>query len=258
MSAYSLASDFSTMRRASGERRPPPAGEAGSDDEIDAEPGGPAVLLIEGRPLIRDCLARCIRRGSDVEVRTIARLEMCAEAIEDGRVSLAMLVVESPADADHNLRLVARLREITGNLPIIVVCDGEDLSCIVRVMKAGVRGYISTDMALDVAIEAIRLVQAGGQFLPAQSVLEEGSAAAAAPVAAGVAAGEVPSGLNGIFTTRQAAVVEALRKGMANKIIAYELNMQESTVKVHVRNIMKKLKARNRTEVAYLANQLLD
>ncbi len=253
MSAYSLASDFSTMRRASSERRPPPAGDAGSEDEIDAEPGGPAVLLIEGRPLIRDCLARCIRRGSDVEVRTIARLEMCAEAIEDGRVSLAMLVVESPADADHNLRLVARLREITGNMPIIVVCDGEDLSCIVRVMKAGVRGYISTDMALDVAIEAIRLVQAGGQFLPAKSVLEEGSAAAAP-----VVAGEIPSGLNGIFTTRQAAVVEALRKGMANKIIAYELNMQESTVKVHVRNIMKKLKARNRTEVAYLANQLLD
>ena len=57
-----------------------------------------------------------------------------------------------------------------------------------------------------------------------------------------------------MFTSRQAAVVEALRKGKANKIIAYELNMCESTVKVHVRSIMKKLKARNRTEVAYIVN----
>ena len=62
-------------------------------------------------------------------------------------------------------------------------------------------------------------------------------------------AGQIPS--------RQAAVIEALRRGKANKIIAYELNMRESTVKVHVRNIMKKLKATNRTEVAYIANEMM-
>ena len=55
----------------------------------------------------------------------------------------------------------------------------------------------------------------------------------------------------GIFTTRQTSVAKALRQGKANKIIAYELNMCESTVKVHVRHIMKKLGATNRTEVAY-------
>ena len=62
--------------------------------------------------------------------------------------------------------------------------------------------------------------------------------------------------LSGMFTMRQAEVVQALRKGKANKIIAYELNLRESTVKVHIRNIMKKLKATNRTEVAYKINDL--
>jgi DNA-binding NarL/FixJ family response regulator len=57
-----------------------------------------------------------------------------------------------------------------------------------------------------------------------------------------------------MFTSRQAAVVDALLKGKANKIIADELNMCENTVKVHVRRIMMKLKARNRTEVAYIVN----
>ena len=51
------------------------------------------------------------------------------------------------------------------------------------------------------------------------------------------------------------AVVNALRQGKANKTIAFELNMCESTVKVHVRNIMRKLKATNRTEVAYIYNK---
>lgn len=64
------------------------------------------------------------------------------------------------------------------------------------------------------------------------------------------------SPLAGMFTVRQAEVVEALRKGKANKIIAYELKLRESTVKVHIRQIMKKLKATNRTEVACKLNSL--
>jgi DNA-binding NarL/FixJ family response regulator len=45
---------------------------------------------------------------------------------------------------------------------------------------------------------------------------------------------------------------------MANKLIAYELNMCESTVKVHIRNIMKKLNATNRTQVAYLTRRFFE
>ena len=55
---------------------------------------------------------------------------------------------------------------------------------------------------------------------------------------------------SGLVTARELAVIRAIQKGKSNKVIAYELNMCESTVKVHVRNIMKKLKAKNRTEVA--------
>jgi gluconolactonase len=60
------------------------------------------------------------------------------------------------------------------------------------------------------------------------------------------------------FTQRQAQILDCLRRGMANKLIAYELNMCESTVKVHIRNIMKKLNATNRTQVVYLTNGLFE
>ncbi len=62
--------------------------------------------------------------------------------------------------------------------------------------------------------------------------------------------------MSGMFTPRQAEVVQTLRRGKANKIIACELSLRENTVKVHVRNIMEKLKATNRTEVAYKINAL--
>ena len=56
----------------------------------------------------------------------------------------------------------------------------------------------------------------------------------------------------GILSKQQIAVVKKLAQGKPNKIIAYELALCESTVKVHVRAIMKKLQATNRTQVAYI------
>jgi DNA-binding NarL/FixJ family response regulator len=113
-----------------------------------------------------------------------------------------------------------------------------------------VRGYVPTSFSLDTAMQAMDLVRAGGTFVPASSLI----AAHHAPEDAQAGAQKT----NGLFTTRQAAVIDALRRGKPNKIIAFELKMRESTVKVHVRNIMKKLKATNRTQVAYLATQLLE
>jgi len=94
----------------------------------------------------------------------------------------------------------------------------------------------------------IELTLAGGIFVPARSVMAvrqilESSRETARPLA-------------GIFTLRQAEVVEALRRGKANKIIAMT-QPARSTVKVHIRNIMKKLKATNRTEVAFKIRDLL-
>src|SRR6185436_14807340 len=107
-----------------------------------------------------------------------------------------------------------------------------------------------TSFSLHTAMQAMDLVRAGGTFVPASSL-----------IAAHHAPEDAQTGVqksNGLFTTRQTAVIDALRRGKPNKIIAYELKMRESTVKVHVRNIMKKLHATNRTEVAFMANRLLN
>lgn len=59
-----------------------------------------------------------------------------------------------------------------------------------------------------------------------------------------------------MFTQREVDVINALTQGKPNKIIAYELNLRESTVKVHIRNIMKKVDAKNRTEVIFKISDL--
>jgi DNA-binding NarL/FixJ family response regulator len=119
---------------------------------------------------------------------------------------------------------------------------------MVTALECGVRGYIPATVGIDVCINAIRLAIAGGAFVPAASFLATKDALHSSFNEA--------RPLTPIFSPREVAVVEALRQGKANKIIAYDLNMCESTVKVHVRSIMKKLKATNRTEVAYKIHQL--
>ncbi len=60
------------------------------------------------------------------------------------------------------------------------------------------------------------------------------------------------------LTSRQVAVLAHLRQGKPNKIIAHDLRMSESTVKVHIRNIMRKMGATNRTQAVYKARQFYD
>ena len=119
---------------------------------------------------------------------------------------------------------------------------------MIAAVDCGARGFIPASIGIDAIVEAARLTSAGGVFLSAKSVLSLRNSLPPRSGSGGT--------IEGLFTSRQAAVADALRRGKANKIIAYELNMCESTVKIHIRNIMKKLKANNRTEAAFKLSPL--
>jgi DNA-binding NarL/FixJ family response regulator len=125
------------------------------------------------------------------------------------------------------------------------LCDVDCLDSIIAAFDSGARGYIPTaSTTLGLAVEIIRLVRAGGTFVPPSSL------SLGRVTRQGETAGAI---LTLQFTPRQIEVLERLKLGKANKIIAHELGMSESTVKIHIRSIMKKMKATNRTEVACLA-----
>jgi DNA-binding NarL/FixJ family response regulator len=207
------------------------------------------LLVLDSRALDRECLARTLTtHGLGMEVGAFGSVDEWRE--KKGTcppVGAVLLNIGARKVADVAAEIVKLAAEFRP-LPVVVLSDIDDLGQILRVLECGARGYIPTSVGVEVCIEAIGLAVAGGIFLPASSVLAvrhliETERPEAQPMA-------------GMFTLRQAEVVQALRKGKANKIIAYELNLRESTVKVHIRNIMKKLKATNRTEVAYKLNDL--
>lgn len=232
----------------------PPSNEADMDTALmlsdDAgRSKGVSIILIERRALVRECLATSLQRASGYNVLAFATAETWVQSADPAQACLIVLCTGDEVRDEDVGREISVVAKLVGDLPLVVICGDENADQIVKALEAGARGVIPTNLPLAVAVEAMRLVAVGGTFVPA-------SCLTALQRPSEVACMAEPNGKE-IFTSRQAAVIEALRRGKANKIIAYELNMRESTVKVHVRNIMKKLKARNRTEVAYIANGMM-
>ena len=149
--------------------------------------------------------------------------------------SVAIIVIES-ADPSNSAELEF-LEDAPDDVPFIVVSDIDDSDQIVRTLRNGARGYIPTNLPFSIAVEAVRLVGAGGVFVPASSFVHRERPSA-------------PAQSDVTVTKREMSVIEEIRRGKANKQIAYDLNISPHTVKIHLRHIMRKLKARNRTEVA--------
>jgi DNA-binding NarL/FixJ family response regulator len=228
-------------------------------------------VLIDPRPLTRESVVNLLNTAArEFSVLPISAAGEITEAATDNaglvllNVGFALL---SDAWVEEEIRTIAaRMPQV----PLILLCDSEDIGQVTEALSRGVRGYIPTTFNPRVAVEAMRLVHAGGTFVPASALKQCGNGhrrvqadredvdepPAAPPAAAdGAEAGNGETLLREL-TPRQREVLRLLCEGKPNKIIAHALHMQEGTVKVHVRQIMKKLKATNRTQVAFLANRI--
>lgn len=138
-------------------------------------------------------------------------------------------------------------------LPVVVLCDSTDRSEVVEAIRLGVRGYIPADFSPAAAISAIKLVHAGEMFTPA-STGQAGAPTMPCPGASRRNGGQRPEehARSGILTQRERAVLDLICIGRPNKLIARELDIEASTVKVHVKNIMRKLDVTNRTQLCAL------
>ena len=207
------------------------------------------IVLIEPRTLMRECLARCIGAVPGHSVTSFPNVERWLRVSENVYASLILYCVSGELAIAAEEQDAKDLARAIGMRPTVIMSDTDDIDEVSSAIERGARGFIPTSLSLDVMIEALRLVKAGGVFVPASSLIPA--------LRSNDTRNSAARDGHTMFTARQVAVVKALSKGKANKIIAHELNMREGTVKVHVRNIMKKLSAKNRTEVALMANRLL-
>jgi len=197
------------------------------------------ILLIDPCVITCESLAHALHAyAADVEVQCLFDEATCTTDTYD----LILLNIHGSKVAEPAVqdRITNLRREYGASQPIAVIGDPNKWELVIQVIhRHALRGYLPTTLTPSVAAAALRLVLAGGIFAPAEPGAEISSPQNDEPEACRL-------------TYREADVLRLLRLGKPNKIIAFDLGISESTVKVHVRNIMKKLHATNRTQVALL------
>jgi DNA-binding NarL/FixJ family response regulator len=227
-----------------------PSGSAERDDHGGARTGatdGDRIAIIESRIFLRECIRRGMQASFSLPLDTY---ENIAELRKDARLPATRLVMicwssHDKGRGDENASCILAVSELLPGAPIVVLANRQAPELAQEAITVGAKGYIPMSVGFDIAVEAVRFVLAGGTYVPAEYILAKTTASTIATSTTNAAA----------MTAREMLVVRAIQQGKPNKIIAYELNMCESTVKVHVRNIMKKLGAKNRTAVAMKANE---
>jgi DNA-binding NarL/FixJ family response regulator len=205
-----------------------------------------SIGVIDQHSFTRDCIGKSIK-GFDgcLEVISFTTAEDCLRS--SNTLDLVLYHAHESVHDTKDTRL-APIRNLSEIAPVIILSAADNPESLIEAFESGARGYIPTaSTPAELVVEIIRLVRAGGTFVPPSSLHLQGTTGKSLTPR---------TAMNQQFTPRQIAVLTQLTQGKANKIIAYELAMSESTVKVHIRNIMKKMNASNRTEVACRAQAL--
>jgi DNA-binding NarL/FixJ family response regulator len=211
----------------------------------DAEP--PVILYFDKQRLARDCISEQL--ATHLPEWTIEPLASVCELRGDEDWSRASLVIfnihgESLRNADVAGEMAMIAKAATGSALV-------DATEVLLAAQLGARGYLPAGLPFRQVMAAIRFINEGGTYIPV-CVLAVSSELQRTPPAQPMDERGKPIE----FSPRQIQVLERLQQGKQNKIIAYELGMCESTVKVHIRHIMRKLNARNRTQVVLLTDKM--
>jgi DNA-binding NarL/FixJ family response regulator len=227
----------------------------------------PVIVMIDHNVLARTCMLNILRRelaGFDiVEMANTSDLSWLSGRI----VRLIALNIADKEIADPSVEShLSIIEECCPNAHVALLSTRDDEASASAAMKRGVRGFVPTSIAVEIAVAGLRLVLAGGVYRPLPLIGQSGAAhlnaasddgGVSEPVVQnrhtcqchnGDAAKNVGERATAELTPREQEVLAALNLGLPNKLIAARLNLSENTVKMHIQHIMRKCSARNRTE----------
>ena len=199
------------------------------------EPGKIRVLTVDDHPLMREGIGAIIRNEADMILAGEA--SSAEEAIEMyGQLRPDVTLMDVRLPDKSGIDAVAEIREHYSDARIIMLTTFEGDAEIQRAMQAGARGYVLKSMPRKGILESIRKVHGGRTVIPPE-------------VAAHLAEHLGQEQLS----KRELDVLRKVAGGNRNIDIADQLCISEETVKGHVKHIMEKLGARDRTEAVAIA-----
>lgn len=197
------------------------------------------ILLIDHHELFRDGLRHLLQEipNGISELLETGNLREGLQYLEQN-ADLDLVLLELNARGCQGVESVKLFRRRFPHIPLVVVSGEESFHVVKSVLNHGAQGFIGKSSSATMLLSALRLVFAGGIYVPPQMFRQHSNS------------GEYK------LTKRQVEILGCLAEGLRNKEIAERFNLSEGTVKVHVAAVYQVLRVRSRKEAASLADQL--
>lgn len=217
------------------------------------------VVIVDAFRLRRRGIVRLLQdwaKAEGLEISAIAPSGLSGGLEDTPQARMVILSIGGQPIADPEIGSILRaLDHRLADAPLVFISDRDDGAEAIEAFRVGASGFLPTSMDPIVALEALTFILHGGTFFPPAALLaipQGGDNEAQVQPLRRTARSLRTEGNDNGLTSRQRDVASLLSQGLGNKLIARQLSMTEATVKVHVRQIMRKLGAANRTQAALL------
>jgi len=187
------------------------------------------ILLVDDHIVMRMGLVTATTGEPDMEV--VAEADNGTDALKAYRLHRPdVVVLDLRMPGKNGIETIRMLREEFGDVRVLIFSNYASGEEVYQAFKAGASGFVVKEMPLERLLEAIRKIHQGEQYIPSEIATRM--------------SGRVLSQLS----SREVEVLTLIARGLSNKEIAARLSLVEGTVKVHVTNILSKLRVSDRTQ----------
>ena len=198
------------------------------------------VLLADDHDLVLDTLASFLRAEGDFDVEVTNALDDAVRKIGDD-IAYDLVLLDFSMPGMNGLDGLAKAMAASFGRPVAIMSGTANKDIAQQAIDAGAIGFLPKTMAAKSLVNAIRFMAMGETYVPHDFMNAEPE--------------EVDIPIAKSLTEREMQVLGGLCQGQSNKEIARDLDLQEVTIKLHVKTLCRKIEAKNRTQAAMIAKE---
>lgn len=194
------------------------------------------VLIADDHDLVREALGAFLKGEGVIEVVTVPTLDDAIRATDEGG-SFDLVLLDYNMPGMNGLEGLTRMIAANDRRPVALLSGNASRAVAEQAIRAGAAGFVPKTMSSRSMVTAVKFMVAGEIYAPFNFMQQADTT-------------------SGNLSQRETDVLRGLCEGKSNKEIARDLDLQEVTIKLHVKTLSRKLNAKNRTHAAMLAREM--